>query len=53
MGHVRLETKLNRKERLWIDFMVEDTGIGIPKDKAESIFYVFSQVDTPVSRMYG
>ena len=54
-GNVRLEVKLNRKkgEQIWIDFMVEDTGIGIPKDKTENIFDVFNQVDSSVSRIYG
>lgn len=32
---------------------VKDTGIGIPPDKLESIFEMFSQVDRPVGRHEG
>ncbi|MCU0289105.1 MAG: GAF domain-containing sensor histidine kinase [Acidobacteria bacterium] len=32
---------------------VSDTGIGIPKDKKEAIFSVFSQADMSASRRYG
>ena len=34
-------------------FSVKDTGIGIPKDKLESIFEAFTQVDSSVTRKYG
>jgi PAS domain S-box-containing protein len=36
-----------------ITFTVTDTGIGIPDDKKERLFGVFSQVDESHSRSYG
>ncbi len=36
-----------------IRFSVEDTGIGIPKDKQESIFSAFKQVDAKITNRYG
>ena len=34
-------------------FRVEDTGIGIPKDKLAAIFEDFTQVDSSSTRVYG
>ncbi len=34
-------------------FSVEDTGIGIPKDKQQSIFNAFKQVDAKIASRYG
>ena len=34
-------------------FRVEDTGIGIPPDKLETIFYKFVQADSSINRKYG
>ena len=36
-----------------IEFMVKDTGIGIPESKFESIFKRFFQVETDSDRTYG
>lgn len=54
-GHIRLvsrvEKKLKRKQVM--RFEVIDSGIGIPKDKLDTIFESFSQADESVTRKYG
>ncbi len=36
-----------------VQIQVKDTGIGIPKEKLETIFLSFEQVDSSISRIYG
>ncbi|MFZ7115647.1 MAG: ATP-binding protein [Bacteroidota bacterium] len=41
------------KNDLNIQFEVEDTGIGIPKERIEKLFTPFSQADASTARTYG
>jgi hypothetical protein len=41
------------EDRALIEFKVSDTGIGIPKDKLNSIFDSFTQAYTDTSRKFG
>ncbi|MCX8044176.1 MAG: response regulator, partial [Desulfobacterota bacterium] len=39
--------------RVVVHILVRDTGIGIPADRHESIFNLFEQADSSISRQYG
>ncbi|MBT8763500.1 response regulator [Desulfohalobiaceae bacterium Ax17] len=45
--------KEKQGEKAIILFTIKDTGIGIPKDKMETIFDSFSQADNSITRKYG
>jgi len=54
-GKIRLIAELvrNNFDTLVLLIMVEDTGIGIPKEKLSLIFQSFTQVDGSTTRQYG
>jgi PAS domain S-box-containing protein len=39
--------------RVFLEFTVRDTGIGIPLDRVKRLFKAFSQVDSSTTRKYG
>jgi len=46
--------KIDEDEKtLLLEFFVEDTGIGIPKDKFEYIFQIFTQASGDTTRKFG
>lgn len=50
---LRIETKKSREGRVFLNFAVYDTGIGVPKDKLQAIFNEFSQASYDVNLEYG
>lgn len=54
-GHVSLEIQLlkQNKDSVSLEFMVRDTGIGIPKDKLAHVFESYTQAYTDITRRFG
>jgi signal transduction histidine kinase/DNA-binding response OmpR family regulator len=50
---VSLDIDEEKNDRTKLHVMVRDTGIGIPKDKLETIFGAFTQSDGSTTRSYG
>ncbi len=51
--YVYIRTIENDGDNIKLEFLVEDSGIGIPADKFDKLFHNFSQVDSSTSRKYG
>jgi PAS domain S-box-containing protein len=53
-GHVYVKVSLENKDsEPYIRFDVEDTGVGICRDRLDDIFESFTQVDGSTTRKYG
>jgi len=54
-GEIQLSVDITgeKDNRVELHCSVRDNGIGIPKDKLESIFEVFQQADSSTTRKYG
>jgi signal transduction histidine kinase/ActR/RegA family two-component response regulator len=53
-GHVHVKISHQMEEnRPFIRFDIEDTGVGIPRDRQQAIFESFTQADGSTTRKYG
>ena len=50
---LRINLKDKNEEGIRLIFTVADTGIGIPKERHESVFQSFTQADADTTRKYG
>ena len=50
---IRVELKENNKQDVDLLFSIEDTGIGIPKEKQHLIFERFTQANNNITREFG
>lgn len=48
-----IEVAAETEDAIIIEFVIKDTGIGIPEDKIEKIFQSFAQANSDTTRKYG
>src|SRR5690606_7841871 len=52
-GSVTLEIRTNKDRAGFLDFVVKDTGVGIPKEKHQLVFEAFQQSNGSPRRKFG
>lgn len=54
-GSVRLENRMLRSasDKIWLRFIVKDSGIGMKKEFLEHLYEPFEQADNGIARKYG
>ena len=54
-GSVRLEIRMLRSasDKIWLRFIVKDSGIGMKKEVLEHLYEPFEQADNGIARKYG
>lgn len=54
-GEILVNCAIERQQKdiCWVRIEVSDSGVGIPKEKLNTIFESFSQADASVTRKYG
>jgi len=50
---VRVSYEFESDKEMLLRFSVRDTGIGIPEDKIDNLFNLFTQVDASTTRQFG
>ena len=51
--NIFLEFTETDEQKVLANFVISDTGIGIPKDRLKSIFETFKQADESITRKFG
>ncbi len=54
-GQVQVRVAVEREDdsQMLVRIAVEDTGIGVPKERLDRLFHAFSQVDASTTRQFG